>query len=286
MRSNHAFVVPALLLALLGAACGGGKTKATAPVPIYTIGVTEAGAKFSFTIPADMKGGIVTLRMNNTGKEAHDFQLVKQSSGHTLDELVSVFADEDAPLPDWLSTAGGVGTTSPGTTNEATLSVAAGSYWYICTESSEDGETHAAKGMAGAVTFTGDSGAALPKTAASIAASEYTFATSGFVAGNNKVTFKNAGRQLHHVIMMPISAGKTLDDVKKALSEEGDPTGPPPVDFSKAVVGAVLDPGVQEFFTADLQAGTTYALICFIPDKGTAGPSHAAKGMLVELKVS
>jgi plastocyanin len=279
------------------AASGGDTTETTAStggdakagdVPTVTIGATDdvAAKKFSFDIPSELKGGAFTLALDNKGKEVHDFQLVKAEDGKTLQDLLSVLGDE-AVTPDWLKTAAGVGSTPGGKTDKAIVDLEPGKYFYFCTESSGDDANsvdHATNGMSGELTLTGDTGADLPDTDASITASEYKFDVSGVKAGENTFTFENAGKQLHHVLAAPIAEGKTIDDVRAAFTSEEEPTGPPPIDFEKMVGTAVVGPGQSEVATFDLSAGK-YALICFMTDYGTPGPPHAMKGMLQELDV-
>lgn len=71
-----------------------------------------------------------------------------------------------------------------------------------------------------------------------------------------------------------------------ALGIKNEPQGPPPLDFAKGQAFAVLNPGQSETATIQLESGTSYAFFCFIPDRGTAGPPHTAKGMLIEQKIS
>jgi plastocyanin len=267
---------------------GGGDAKAN-DIPTVTFGATDdvAAKKFTFDVPSDIKGGAVTVQVDNKGKEVHDLQFVKASSGHTLADLLKVVDSEETPTPDWLATAAGVGSTAPGTKNEATVDLEPGTYWYFCTESSGDGPnsvSHAANGMAGELTVGPDSGAELPDTDASITASEYKFDVEGVKAGENTFTFENAGKMLHHVLAAPIADGKTFDDVKTFLASEGEPSGPPPIDFENLAATAVVGPGQSEVATWNLKPGK-YALFCFMTDYNTAGPPHLAKGMLQELDV-
>jgi plastocyanin len=279
------------------AASGGDTTETTASggdaktneIPSVTFGATDdvAAKKFTFDVPSDIKGGAVTVEVDNKGKEVHDLQFVKASAGHTLDDLLKVVDSEESPTPEWLATASGVGSTAPGTKNAASVVLEPGKYFYFCTESSGDDPnsiSHAANGMAGEVTVGADSGAELPETDASITASEYKFDVSGVKAGENTFTFSNAGKQLHHVIAAPIAEGKTLDDVKTAFASEGEPSGPPPVDFENFVATAVVGPGQSEVATWNLKPGK-YAMFCFMTDYHTPGPPHVAKGMLQELDV-
>jgi uncharacterized cupredoxin-like copper-binding protein len=268
------------------AATGGDSTSDEAPT--ITVGATDdvAAKKFTFDIPSDLTGGVFTIELDNKGKELHDFQLVKAEAGKTLQDMLGVLGDESS-TPEWIKVGAGVGSTAPGTVQKATVDLAAGKYFYFCTESSGDDANsvaHATNGMSGELTLTGDSGASLPETDGSITASEYRFEAKGLKAGENTFTFENAGTQLHHVLALPIADGKTLEDVKAAFASEQEPTGPPPVDFEKGVGTAVVGPGQSEVATWDLQSGS-YALICFMTDYGTTGPPHVAKGMIEELKI-
>lgn len=282
------------VLALVGTACGDDDEDAAddgegAP-PVYTVRASDMMEEkhFKFELPDGMKGGAITIRLQNDGKELHDFQLAKAVPGHTLQELLAQVSSEDAPLEDWVEAAGGVGGTAPGQANEATLDLEPGTYWYFCTESSEAGEesvSHATNGMAGELTLVGDSGAEIPDASAEITAKDYSFDLDGLEAGANTVEFANEGKQIHHALLFPVAAGKTFDEAKAAFLSEEPPEGPPPVDFEKAVGTAVVNPGQRIVATMNLQKGT-YVVVCFMPDKGTAGPPHLTKGMLTELKVS
>ncbi|HUQ40228.1 MAG TPA: hypothetical protein VM030_08735 [Acidimicrobiales bacterium] len=290
----------ALALGLVAAGCGSDDDKAaddtttTAAAaktpPVFEFHATDdaAGEHFKFSVPENVTGGAVTLKLVNDGKELHDLQLVKAAPGHTLAEFLKEFGSEEAPVSEWIEAAGGVGGTPPGQTNQVTLELEPGTYWYVCTESTEKGEkeiSHANSGMSGEITIAGDSEASLPDTDASIVAKEYSFAPTGLKAGKNTFTFTNEGAQLHHAGIVPLMPGKTFADAKAALTSQEEPTGPPPIDFEKSVFTAVVSGGKSMVVDATLAAGT-YALLCFMPDKGTAGPPHVAKGMLVELKVA
>jgi hypothetical protein len=262
-------------------------------IPEVTISATDdlAAKKFTFDVPSDIPGGVVGLELKNEGKELHDFQLVEAVDGHSLDEILAEVSSEDAPLSDWVVAAGGPGSTAPGGSSSAIVDLTAGTYWYFCTESSggdEEGSesvSHGANGMAGEFTVGDDSGAEMPDAGAAITAKDYAFETSGLKAGKNTVAFSNEGpKQIHHAYAFPIAEGKTFDEAKTFLMSDAPPEGEPPVDFESGVGTTVISSGRTEVVELDLKAGT-YALLCFMPDLGTAGPPHLAKGMLVELKI-
>jgi hypothetical protein len=293
-----------LLIAFVGAACGGddddstvgsdststtakGDSNATAP-PEFTIKASEdaAAGTYKFDVPSDIAGGVVKITLDNQGgKEVHDFQVVKLD-GHKLDELLPQVSSDTAPLEKWLKEGAGVGSTPPGQSSSAIFKLEPNTeYAFVCTESNEEKNIpHATHGMSGTFTTGDDSGAAMPKGTATIETTEYKFKIDGLKAGKNTIAFTNKGAMLHHVVILPILPGKTLDDVKTSFASE-DQSGPPPVDFEKGVFSAVAGIGDTIVYDVDLPAGH-YAILCFMPDPGTAGPPHALKGMLQDFTVS
>lgn len=276
-----------------GTSAGGGtdKTDGAQAPPVLTVTATDdvAAKQFKFDVPATIEGGVFAVELKNNGKEAHDFQLAKAVEGHTLDDLLKQVAGENVPLEPWVSAAGGAGFTAPGGSGKVTLDLPAGKYWYFCTESSgDDGQPsvpHATNGMSGELTLEGNTGAAMPESEKSIDAADYSLTPTALASGSNTILLSNKGKQLHHALAVPLAAGKTFDEAKAALTSDKEPAGPPPLDFEHGLASAVIDGGQTIAITWDLKPGT-YALLCFMPDKGTAGPPHVAKGMLAELKVS
>jgi hypothetical protein len=264
---------------------------ASVEAPTYTITTHEADGKYSFDVPASMKGGVVHLVLDNsTGKEPHDFQLAIAAPGHTLDEALKQVGSDTVPLEDWMKAAGGVGSAAPGQKAEATIDLPAGTYWYFCTMSNDQtNASHALNGMAGTLTLTGSSGADMPKADATIVASEFKFDVSGLHAGANTVEWRNDGQQLHMAILAPMAPGATIDQIKAEMSGPppgpGGPSGPPPFDESKAVELAVLAHGQSEVVPVNLTSGK-YVMLCFMPNYGTAGPPHAAMGMVQEVDIT
>lgn len=130
----------------------------------------------------------------------------------------------------------------------------------------------------GAGLFAGCSAAAAPH-ALTITASEYKFeASGGAVPGSNVVTFKNAGKEVHHVQLLHLAAGKTMQDLVAAL-QAGDLTKVP--GKFEAGYGQVAPGGSGELH-ATLGAGT-YAMLCFVP--GADGAPHFVKGMAAPFEV-
>src|SRR3954447_2279468 len=291
-----------VLFAFVGAACGddddstvgssgttvkdGGGSSTTPPK--YTITASEGSdGTYTFDVPKDIRGGVVTITLDNKGgKELHDFQLLKLEAGHTVDEVIQEIGDDSKPLSTWFKNGSGVGETAPGASSTATFDLQPNTeYTFFCTESNEEKKiSHASHGMSGTFTSGEDSGAAMPEADGTIDTTEYKFALDGLKAGKNTVEFTNKGTMLHHVVILPFLEGKTLEDLKTALASE-DQSGPPPVDFEKGSFSAVAGIGDSIVYDVDLAPGH-YAILCFMPDPGTAGPPHAMKGMIDEFTIS
>jgi hypothetical protein len=96
-------------------------------------------------------------------------------------------------------------------------------------------------------------------------------------AGLTEFRFLNKGPSLHHMAILKLTGGKTVDDLRAALANPG----PPPA-WVKEVGGPnAPDAGLESNATVMLEPGN-YALICFV-DLG--GPPHFAKGMIRPLRV-
>jgi uncharacterized cupredoxin-like copper-binding protein len=97
-------------------------------------------------------------------------------------------------------------------------------------------------------------------------------------AGLTEFRFLNKGPALHHMQLLKLAEGKTIDALRAALANPG----PPPA-WVKQVGGPnAPDPGLESNATVMLEPGN-YALICFV-DLG--GPPHFMKGMVRSLRVA
>ncbi len=96
-------------------------------------------------------------------------------------------------------------------------------------------------------------------------------------AGLTEFRFLNKGPSLHHMAIVKLTDGKTVDDLRAALANPG----PPPAWVKNMGGPNAPDPGLESNATLMMQPGN-YALICFV-DLG--GPPHFAKGMIRPLRV-
>jgi hypothetical protein len=81
----------------------------------------------------------------------------------------------------------------------------------------------------------------------------------------------------------PLKEGVAFEDAQKFFATEGEPQGPPPFDETGIVGTTVIEPGMKQDLTMNLNPGK-YALVCFISNR-QGGPPHAAMGMIKEVDV-
>ena len=97
-------------------------------------------------------------------------------------------------------------------------------------------------------------------------------------AGLTEFRFINKGPSLHHMGILKLEGGKTVDDLRAALANPG----PPPAWVKEMGGPNAPAPGLESNTTVMLEPGN-YALICFV-DIG--GPPHFMKGMVRALRVA
>jgi hypothetical protein len=267
-------IAVAALWALAG--CGGGGEKAQ----VMSFEIAESGGKARFTgVPTEVRGGMAELKVKNAGRDPHSAQLARIEGQQSAEEALEAIGkySEGRPLADWLIPAGGLGAVKPGQTGSVVQPLPEGRYVVFDTE----GEGDFAEATKAELEVRGGGPAGeLPKTPATIRATEYKFDVSGLKAGKNRVAFENAGRQPHIVGMAPIKRGKTIEDVRRFIETE---RGEPPISEEQSVDSAALDGGMSQVVEFDLKPGK-YAAVCFIPDR-QGGPPHAMKGMISEVQV-
>jgi hypothetical protein len=96
-------------------------------------------------------------------------------------------------------------------------------------------------------------------------------------AGLTEFRFLNKGPALHHMAVLKLTGGKTIDDLRGAIAKPG----PAPSWVEEMGGPNAPVPGVEANATMNLEPGN-YALICFVD---IDGPPHFTKGMVRALKV-
>lgn len=244
--------------------------------------------EISMRAPASVAAGIVEIELRNRGDTLHDAQLFRVDSDRTSADVVDVLeASDGSPKPRWLHPAGGVAPTSPGETVAVTQVLRPGTYYVADTQervlASGGRLVNAAKRGIARIEVRGKAAAELPGTAATIVAKEYGFESDGIVAGVNRVTFRNAGRQFHQVVAFPIRAGISFAEGKLAVLGQRRDTGWAPVDVPHQRATTVLEGGGEQVTEMAFDEGR-YLLLCFVSDRSGGGPQWTI-GMTSELRV-
>jgi uncharacterized cupredoxin-like copper-binding protein len=116
--------------------------------------------------------------------------------------------------------------------------------------------------------------------AVTVVATDYSFEAPAEVpAGLTTFRLVNRGPSIHHVQLVKLNDGKTVDDFMAALKAGG----PPPKWATMAGGPNPPEIGDTSSTTVALEPGN-YALLCFVP--GSDGIPHVAKGMVRPLTVT
>ncbi|HXF68661.1 MAG TPA: hypothetical protein VNK89_02545 [Thermoflexus sp.] len=262
-------------LAALGLVLTGcGTTPATVTVPRIVIKATD----YAFDAPAQVNAGLISVRLENDGQELHHAQLARLQDGKTMDDLQAAFAQGEQAAIALLEFVGGPSVLDPGKSQEVVLDLKAGNYVILCFVPSADGVPHLAKGMVRplqVVAANGQAGAQAPQAVRSVVLKDFGFEMPAEVkAGQQTWEIKNAGPQLHEIVIFQLAPGKTMADVGAFLQS---PAGPPPFE---AIGGMqALSVGKSAWLVLDLQPGN-YVVLCNVPDSAS-GKAHAELGMIM-----
>jgi hypothetical protein len=287
-RRAAALAVLALTTPMVLTACGEDEGHATPGPAKVAIEVTEQGqGKFALRAPTSVPAGLVEISLRvPAGAGTHDAQIVRVTGDRTAQEVVAAVSSQGEPLPEWLTPAGGVGQTDGSAVGKTVQRLQPGRYFILDTDEPEgdDVKSYAQTGATAALEVTGEQSTAnLPRSDATVTARDYAFDVSELADGRVRIAFRNAGTEPHHVVAFPYREGATLDAVKTFFTEEGEPSGPPPVDFAGATRTTALAGGEEQIAELDLRRGR-YALLCFLSDRA-GGPPHAMMGMVAEAVV-
>ncbi len=122
-------------------------------------------------MPASIEGGWTTMRLENTGKEPHEFALAKLDGDRTRADVLAVLSDpatqEQGP-PSWVSIRAGIPTLQAGDTASLTQRLEPGRYALICFLDGPSGKPHFADGMLSVVDVGEDAGAEAPEADATL----------------------------------------------------------------------------------------------------------------------
>jgi len=298
-RLGH--IVLAFVVVLSGACRGDGEgdralsgsTSESRGTPDFEV----EGREYSFELPAEVPGGVVTISFENRGRLRHEAAIAAVGATpveQVIQDLAPVLEGRGTPIPDYLTFYGGVGETAPGATSVSTLSLPEGSFVMFCSLGDIDSvdalprpgpqpPPHYSSGMARPFTVRRANIDMLAAGDGTVRATDYAFELPPIRAGRRTLLFRNAGAQMHLGAFLSFPEGVDEAAARQALDTIlAAPGGPLPEGVpepSDAAYAGPFPPGAGGTFEIDLERGRTYVVVCVLPDRA-GGPPHVAKGMV------
>lgn len=257
--------------------------------------VVDVGASdFAFEVPESVEGGLVRVRLENSGEEPHHAQLVKLNEGVSFEAFQGLLAENLptgnlGPIFGAVTFEGGPASVPAGGSSEAVLDLQGGSYALLCFVEGADGVPHLAKGMVKGfeVTAAAEDQPEEPETDVTISLRDFSFSgvPSSIEAGTVTWEVVNEGQEPHEMAVLEldgVTGAEFTAGLGAMLSGEA-PAGPPP--FVDAGGFQAVMPGDGGWAELELESGKEYALICFVPSPANQGAPHAALGMVTTFAV-
>ena len=239
--------------------------------------------KVSMTAPSSVEAGLVRITLRNRGDTLHDAQLFRIDGEHTATDLNYGLLEkvDSAAKPKWAHPEGGVAPLRPGENATVTQVLEPGRYFIADTQERETAvggkSVNAVKGGIAELEVTGEGGGELPKTPVTVTARDDGFDAKGLRPGANRVTFVNAGEELHQVVAFPVAPGLSYRQAANRLLQREAYTGWVPVDVPHTRATTVLESGQRQITVLDLPRGR-YLFGCFVSDRA-GGPPHLSQTM-------
>lgn len=250
-------IATCLLMATMIVGCTKGN-----PAPEGTIAPTNVvmvqATEYSYALPQQTTGGIVTLQLENVGSVVHEFAFGRIDPGKSLDDLKAALdSGKDPSNFPWAHDLAGVSALSPGQEVGITRELTdPGTYVFFCFIPNADDVPHYKLGMIAGLTLVGTSNASLPTPDATITVTDDGFQVPALTAGTSTIELKNAGKKEHEFQLFSFEPGKGFEEVGKWINS--GQVGPAPVVFPGGIQS--IPAGTSVFETLTLESGRTYML--------------------------
>ena len=280
MNRQH-MALRTVVAALLAIAATAGAQSAPAQDAATPLEVTATDS--GIEAPESVEAGFYTLGLDDRSGLDLDLGIGRIEEGATLEEVLAAvdavnaaFMGQGDPgaamarVDELTSLVGG-----QGTPEDAVFELTPGEYFLLSVGVTEEGQSHTELGLYTTLTVTEAAAeASAPQADLTVDMLDFAFSIPDEVpAGEQTWEVVNVGEQVHHMELLRVREGRTMEDVMAFLqTEEGEPPADP--------VGyvTILDTDERNFVTLDLEPGT-YVALCFMPDYETGMP-HVALGMV------
>jgi len=242
--------------------------------------------EYSFSGPSRITGGIVSLRVVNSGEEPHQAAFYRLGRKVTVEQALDAFKRDESggAAGKLMSPVGGANTVLPGRSQRLALRLPAGSYALFCFVRGADGQLHAQRGMvAGLAVRGGGMRTAVPHSSGSVVLRDTGIdippALSAFRA---TIRVRNEGTRLHEMAFLRFPAGRTVADLVTWLTalSQGASAGPAP--FLEGGGVTALPPKAEAWVGTEFDSGPHVA-VSFAA--GPDGRADALGGLLAPFVV-
>ncbi|MCA1598983.1 MAG: hypothetical protein LC769_08175 [Chloroflexi bacterium] len=236
----------------------------------------------TFAFPKSVPAGMVKVTVVNDTTSEVEAGFGRANQGITKQQLVSIINDQSEQgfirALHAITFVGGASSVLAGQRETVTFNLTPGQYGVV----NSDGK----KPVYHLFTVTANGGQAAtsePMTTVAVQLKDFKFAQFPQHLNAGMTTFKltNPSPMAHEMALIKLLQGKTIDDVKKALSNPG----PPPAWALTEGGMDSMSPQTTGWLTLNLTPGR-YVAVCFMPDTTKHGEPHAAEGMITAFSVS
>lgn len=272
-------------------------------------------------LPSEIPSGVVTVTYTNNAAGASDLSFIRVTEDLTEEEFRTIFAsvvaEEGSPIPEDLQGVSGLPEIPPGGSTSQAVELEPGRHFVVAEPTAEEEEEEGGEGtdttaateaptttgaaseggtaaafVISEITVTEEAGGAdLPETDGTITALDYSFEVD--VQPGDTFTFINEGPdQIHHAVLIGFGTAEVaaVEENLLAFFESEEDAPPPPginmeeVSFEVGGSG-VFTPNLSGTFDATIEAGNTYAAVCFIQDRAGGPPHLFGQGMFEVFRV-
>ncbi|MFC4454256.1 hypothetical protein [Deinococcus sonorensis] len=256
-----------------------------------TFTLAQQNAAFTLEGPASVAPGYTTFAFSNKAEQPFTPVVVRLKSDVSdadvktaLNGVMASHGEDMSAIEKIAEFAGGSGGVMPGKAFEFGASLTPGRYVVFGFGANEDGKALYDLGQYRSFTVAGAaSGLTAPSADVQATLKDYEVVLPASIkAGKQVWQVSNSGQETHHLMLMRIKDGKSMQDVE-AFFKAADPSkaGEPP--FEDAGGLETISKGRSAFVTFDLAPGN-YVVACFLPSATKHAP-HFMLGMMTGLSV-
>jgi hypothetical protein len=237
--------------------------------------------------PESVPAGWTEITLVNQSEGMRQAAFLRLDDGKTMEDVFTAIEAGLEGTPPWMTAYGGVSGVMPGEIRTVTANLPAGQYIVVDPVPEADGVPGMAKGyFMPLLVEESDITTSAPRGDLPLELKDYVFVydRDSVTAGTKTIHVTNSGPQeAHEVVIVKLNDGATAQDFLAAFAPDAAADPPP----GQIVAGTAPFASITEnFLKVDFEAGSTYALICFLPAAQHEGKPHFMLGMVDQFEVT